>query len=129
MDKSKTPSGSMRQGDSRFLPKKIGNYRIQSKLGQGSMGVVYPGKDPALDRHVELRLDLGEHNIALRHSEKLMKSVKYTSEHTFFVTAQNTFIEVTSKLASTHFRLKDKLPGFFQKEYVKVEPESGDQDL
>jgi len=75
-------------------------------------------------QYVETRLELGEHRMALRHGEKLVKSIKYASEHTFSVTAETTCIEVTSKLAATHFRLLERLPNFFKKEYVKVEPDA-----
>jgi len=35
---------------------KVGRYEIVGKLGQGSMGVVYLGKDPYIDRHVGIKL-------------------------------------------------------------------------
>jgi len=73
--------------------------------------------------YVETQLSYGEHRLALRHSEKLAKSIKYTSDHTFSVTGEATYIEVTSKLASTNFRLRESLPSFFKKEYAQVEPE------
>ena len=47
--------------DSKFLAdlmgtKKIGRYEIISKLGQGSMGVVYKGRDPYINREVSIKV-------------------------------------------------------------------------
>ncbi len=74
-------------------------------------------------QYVETRLPLGKHRIALRHREKLVKSIKYTSEHDFTIDSDITCIQVTTRLASTDFRILDRLPGFFAREYEKVEPE------
>ena len=35
---------------------KVGRYEIAGKLGQGSMGVVYLGKDPYINRHVGIKI-------------------------------------------------------------------------
>ena len=37
------------------MPEKIGNYEVQSVIGEGTMGVVYKGKDPKLNRFVALK--------------------------------------------------------------------------
>jgi eukaryotic-like serine/threonine-protein kinase len=36
--------------------KTIGRYQILKKLGQGSVGVVYLGKDPYIERHVAIKV-------------------------------------------------------------------------
>jgi serine/threonine-protein kinase len=36
--------------------RKVGRYEIVGKLGQGSMGVVYLGKDPYINRHVGIKI-------------------------------------------------------------------------
>jgi len=38
------------------VPKKLGNYVVQRKLGAGAMGVVYLGRDPVLDRKVAIKV-------------------------------------------------------------------------
>ncbi|MBU2497580.1 MAG: protein kinase [Proteobacteria bacterium] len=48
-------------GDQRFLNdlseiKTIGRYEIIGKLGQGSMGLVYLGKDPYINRNVSIKI-------------------------------------------------------------------------
>jgi serine/threonine protein kinase len=74
-------------------------------------------------QYVETRLDPGEHRIALRHREKLMKNVKYTTDENFTVQSDAIYIEATTKLGATDFRILEKLPAFFKKEYRIVEPE------
>ena len=56
-DKSTSPV------DSQFLAdlmdvKTVGRYEILEKLGQGSMGVVYLGKDPYINRYVSIKISL-----------------------------------------------------------------------
>ncbi len=42
----------------------IGRYEIIGKLGQGSMGIVYLGKDPYIDRHVGIKISRPSAGIA-----------------------------------------------------------------
>ena len=47
--------------DTQFLAdlsdiKTVGRYEIMSKIGQGSMGVVYLGRDPYINRHVGIKI-------------------------------------------------------------------------
>ena len=37
------------------MPEKIGNYEVQSVIGEGTMGIVYKGKDPKFSRFVALK--------------------------------------------------------------------------
>ena len=41
-------------------PTQIGRYEVQSELGRGGFGRVYRAYDPALQRHVALKLIGGE---------------------------------------------------------------------
>jgi serine/threonine protein kinase len=52
---------SMAPADSRFLEDlsdldSVGRYQIIDKLGQGSMGMVFLGKDPHIKRHVAIKI-------------------------------------------------------------------------
>jgi tRNA A-37 threonylcarbamoyl transferase component Bud32 len=38
------------------IPTEIGRYKVVGELGRGAMGVVYRGVDPALDRHVAIKV-------------------------------------------------------------------------
>jgi len=65
--------------DSQFLKdlydvEKVGRYEIIDKLGQGSMGVVYKGRDPYINREVSIKIsrpssDLGG-ELAARYRER-----------------------------------------------------------
>ena len=39
-----------------MAPKKIGRYKIEGLLGQGTMGVVFKAYDPALERHAAIKV-------------------------------------------------------------------------
>lgn len=41
------------------LPAKVGKYDIREQLGKGSMGVVYRGHDPFVDREVAIKVSTG----------------------------------------------------------------------
>ena len=38
----------------------LGKYQIQAEIGRGGMGAVYKGYDPALDRHVAVKVLTGQ---------------------------------------------------------------------
>ena len=38
------------------MPEKIGKYEVRNEINRGSMGVVYLGHDPYVNRHVALKL-------------------------------------------------------------------------
>ena len=42
--------------DTTALPSKLGKYEIRSLLGQGSMGMVFLGHDPTLERDVAIKI-------------------------------------------------------------------------
>lgn len=72
--------------DTQFLAdlsdiKQVGRYEIIGKLGQGSMGVVYLGKDPYINRNVSIKISRPASNV------KGEKADKY--RETFFVEAQS----------------------------------------
>jgi len=54
--------------DTQFLAdlsdiKTVGRYEIIGKLGQGSMGMVYLGKDPCIDRNVGIKISRPAANV------------------------------------------------------------------
>jgi len=52
----RTSSEGSAKADREKVPKKLGNYVVQRKLGAGAMGVVYLGRDPVLDRQVAIKV-------------------------------------------------------------------------
>jgi len=52
----RSSSGLAGKTDREKVPKKLGNYVVQRKLGAGAMGVVYLGRDPVLDRQVAIKV-------------------------------------------------------------------------
>ena len=44
------------KADHEQMPKKLGHYVVQRKLGAGAMGVVYLARDPILDRQVAIKV-------------------------------------------------------------------------
>jgi len=59
----------------------IGRYEIMGKLGQGSMGVVYFGKDPYINRHVSIKVSRPAAGIEGEQADKYRER--------FFVEAQS----------------------------------------
>lgn len=48
--------GQGQSGEQDPMPKKLGPYVVQRKLGAGAMGVVYLARDPILDRQVAIKV-------------------------------------------------------------------------
>lgn len=72
--------------DTQFLAdlsdvKTVGRYEIIGKLGQGSMGVVYLGKDPYINRHVGIKISRPASNVVGEAADKYRER--------FFVEAQS----------------------------------------
>src|SRR4030042_5248745 len=47
-----------------FDVEKVGRYEIIGKLGQGSMGVVYKGRDPYINREVSIKISRPSSDLA-----------------------------------------------------------------
>src|SRR5262249_57176117 len=47
---------AMGQGEQRVIGKTIGRYQIIRELGKGGFATVYQGYDPALERHVAIKV-------------------------------------------------------------------------
>ncbi len=54
--KSSAGKGPGQSGEPEPMPKKLGQYVVQRKLGAGAMGVVYLARDPILDRQVAVKV-------------------------------------------------------------------------
>jgi serine/threonine protein kinase len=72
--------------DTQFLAdlsdvKTVGRYEIIGKLGQGSMGVVYLGKDPYINRHVGIKISRPAADVVAEKADKYRER--------FFVEAQS----------------------------------------
>lgn len=72
--------------DTKFLEdlsdiKTIARYEIIGKLGQGSMGVVYSGKDPYINRHVSIKISRPAAGVEGERADKYRKR--------FFLEAQS----------------------------------------
>jgi len=59
----------------------VGRYEIVGKLGQGSMGVVYVGRDPYINRLVSIKISRPSRNVVGERAEKYREK--------FFVEAQS----------------------------------------
>ena len=59
----------------------VGRYEIIGKLGQGSMGVVYLGRDPYINRHVSIKISRPSSNITGQEADKYREK--------FFLEAQS----------------------------------------
>ena len=61
--------------DNQFLEdlagvEKVGRYEVIGKLGQGSMGVVYKGKDPYINRNVSIKVSRPASNVVGKRADK-----------------------------------------------------------
>ncbi|MCY2992924.1 MAG: protein kinase [Planctomycetota bacterium] len=54
--KSAVGKAQAQPADQEQMPKKLGQYLVQRKLGAGAMGVVYLARDPILDRQVAIKV-------------------------------------------------------------------------
>jgi serine/threonine protein kinase len=61
--------------------KAVGRYEIVGKLGQGSMGVVYLGRDPYINRYVSIKISRAGSDAGVERAEKYRER--------FFVEAQS----------------------------------------
>jgi serine/threonine-protein kinase len=53
------------------IPTEIGRYKIVGELGRGAMGVVYRGVDPALDRHVAIKVISSQQSAGALNSQEM----------------------------------------------------------
>jgi len=53
------------------VPTEIGRYKVVGELGRGAMGVVYRGVDPALDRHVAIKVISSQQSAGALNSQEL----------------------------------------------------------
>jgi serine/threonine protein kinase len=72
--------------DTQFLEdlkgiEKVGRYEIMEKLGQGSMGVVYKGRDPYIKRYVSIKISRPAANVGSKKTDEYRKR--------FFLEAQS----------------------------------------
>ena len=79
-DKEKSPI------DTQFLEdltgvEKIGRYEVIGKLGQGSMGVVYKGRDPYINRNVSMKISRPSADVGVKKADEYRKR--------FFLEAQS----------------------------------------
>ena len=72
--------------DTQFLEdltgiEKVGRYEVTGKLGQGSMGVVYKGKDPYINRNVSIKISRPAADVGVKKVDEYRKR--------FFLEAQS----------------------------------------
>ena len=62
----------------RTLPERIDRYQVRGELGRGSMGVVYDGFDPVLQRRVAVKVMATVESPALQHefAERLAREMR-----------------------------------------------------
>ncbi len=53
------------------VPTEIGRYKVVGELGRGAMGVVYRGVDPALDRHVAIKVISSQQSAGALNSQEM----------------------------------------------------------
>ena len=46
------------------IPKRLGKYEVAEEIDRGSMGIVYLGYDPYVDRPVAIKVALAESRIS-----------------------------------------------------------------